>query len=74
MSLTKRLLESQETPADHLGRARRGVINALRAATDGHLEIATLCDIECTLHAVLREMENLEKGIGRAIIQEEQKR
>jgi hypothetical protein len=60
MSLTKRALETQETPADHLARARRSVTIALRTATDGRPDIATLCDIERALNAALREMEQLE--------------
>jgi hypothetical protein len=52
--------QAEETPAARLERARRSVQSALSAASTGRPDIVTLCDVESSLNAALREMERLQ--------------
>ena len=63
MSLTKRMLETQEkTPARKLERVRERVRTVTRAVqtTEGRLlDFDTADDIMCALHTAARELEEL---------------
>ena len=63
MSLSKRFYEQQaerDAPAARLERARQCVQSALSAAATGRPDIVTLCDVESSLNAALREMDRLQ--------------
>ncbi len=61
MSLTKRMLETQErTLAERLEEARTRVHAALRTAEEGPLDYQSSDDIARALVGVLREMDTLK--------------
>ncbi len=56
----------------HRERARRSVQNALSAAATGRPDIVTLCDVESSLNAALREMDRLQLTL--AVMERQQER